>query len=352
MRILPCAILLFLSLELSSQYNHTNVLPNLTESSLLQELVHTFKPDFVLSYGRARDTLFSKVYAQENTLTCIYTGHTIPLDPDADPTISAYQNGSPTGINTEHSYPQSKGARNGNAKADMHHLFPTRTPVNEARSADPYADIPDEQTTQWFIQDQVTGNVPTNNIDLYSEDTSNLFEPKESMKGNIARAIFYFYTMYQTQADAADPNFFEMQKSTLCAWHLQDPVDSLEWHRNQIIAQHQDDKPNPFILDCSLPARSYCIDLDISCDFISSTQTVEKELDIHAFPNPSNHGFNLIIEESEVQIKIFRIDGTLLNSDYFQKGNHFILDTATHGIYIMEIQDEKGNKKQLQLIKY
>ena len=42
-------------------------------------------------------------------------------------------------------------------------------------------------------------------------------------KGDIARTIFYFYTMYNNEADA---NFFEVQKQQLKIWHEQDPSNN------------------------------------------------------------------------------------------------------------------------------
>ncbi|MDV7400839.1 endonuclease, partial [Arthrospira platensis SPKY1] len=84
------------------------------------------------------------------------------------------------------------------------------------------------------------------------------FEPREAVKGAIARAMFYFYTMYREEADAADPDFFRQQVQTLCQWHRQAPPDARELARTRAIARHQDGKPNPFVLDASLAERAFC----------------------------------------------------------------------------------------------
>ena len=60
---------------------------------------------------------------------------------------------------------------------------------------------------QW--QDYQQNNPPSQNRDKYSESASSVFEPREEVKGDIARAIFYFYTMYSI---VADDDFFENQK--------------------------------------------------------------------------------------------------------------------------------------------
>ena len=236
-----------------------SILPSFTGDALLQELVANYKPNpaEVLSYNEARDVLFAYTAEQHNdSLRCVYTGYTIYLDPTADPTTDAYNKD----INTEHTYPQSKGASDQPARADMHHLFPVRENANSSRGNDPYADIPDTFTDTWLYNTTVTGTMPTTpNIDAYSEhdDESQTFEPREDHKGNAARAVFYFYTMYRPEADAADTNFFFRQYETLYQWHLQDPADAWEIQRNNFIATIQDGKPNPFIIDPTRVQRAY-----------------------------------------------------------------------------------------------
>ena len=73
------------------------------------------------------------------------------------------------------------------------------------------------------------------------------------MKGDVARSIFYFYTMY---SDVADQNFFNIQKEILYDWHMNDPINNQEIIRTNKIAIYQD-YPNPFIIDDSLIQRCY-----------------------------------------------------------------------------------------------
>lgn len=240
------------------QAQFSSIFPSLDGDELLQQLVNNYKPDpnEVLSYDQARDVLFAYTAEQHNdSLRCVYTGYTIYLNPAADPTTDAFNKN----INTEHTFPQSKGAANHPARADMHHLFPVRENANSSRGNDPYADIPDSFTDTWLYNTTITSTMPTTNIDAYSEhdDESQTFEPREDHKGNAARAIFYFYTMYKPEADAADTNFFYHQYQTLYQWHLQDPADAWEIQRNNFIADIQDGKPNPFIADPTLVQRAY-----------------------------------------------------------------------------------------------
>lgn len=347
MRILVLLVFFSCNFTLWSQYDHSNVLPDLSGDALLQELISQYKPLSVLDFDNARDTLFGVIYNEDSKLSCVYSGHTIFLDPNEDPTISAYQDGSADGINTEHTFPRSKGADNGAAKADMYHLFPSRSKVNEARASDPFQQIPDFQTTRWFYQNQVMTSIPTQNIAQYSEDTNEGFEPMEAHKGNVARAMFYFYTMYKPQADQADPSFFAQQRSTLCDWHWNDPVDSLEWVRNEMIATYQDGKVNPFILDCSLASRSYC-DASASC-VISNVNEKQKDY-ISIYPNPSASEFTFDSKGQMVYGTIYSQIGEFIET-FSSKNQITILNNANPGLYILILKDSKGYVSSYKLIK-
>ncbi len=260
-------------LKISALAQYEPVLPGQSGQELLDNLVSAYKPPLLLSQALARDTLFGRIYNYHDSLTCVYTGYRIWLNPNEDPTQAAFAKG----INTEHTFPQSLGAMN-QAEGDMHHLYPTREDVNADRGNSPFAEIPDSQTEDWYYLGQQSSSMPSSNIDLYSEHKSGYFEPREEHKGNVARAMFYFYTMYKAQADAANSTFFESQRQTLCAWHLLDPVDEPEWNRTWRIAQYQSGKPNPFVLDCTLPERCFCTDFGQACTPAATNEATANQL--------------------------------------------------------------------------
>ncbi len=225
--------------------------PGLTGQPLINQLRADYKPAHVLGYDAARDTMFAVIDNHNHYVTGVYSGYTIYIDSTADPSTDAYNKD----MNTEHTWPQSKGADTGNAHSDLHHLYPVRAEVNSSRSNDPFAEIVDTETDTWWRLDYSQSTIPTSNIDEYSEkDNSGYFEPREDHKGNVARSMFYFYTMYQDQADS---NFFNEQKETLRQWNLLDSVDSAERQRSQLVARYQDGKENPFVLDTTLVRRAY-----------------------------------------------------------------------------------------------
>ena len=200
------------------------------------------------------------------------------LNDSVDPSQWLYGTGLEVeSMNLEHGWPQAKGADEGtDGNVNMYHLFPSRTAINSDRANFPFADIPDQLTQKWYYKDKEMAVKPSNGINAYSEYMNGSFEPREAVKGDIARAMFYFWTIYREDAVAADPSFFASQLSYLCDWHNQDPVDSAELLRNDIIAHYQDGKKNPFIIDCSLVRRAYCSQLPV-CNPVSSEDVGDEE---------------------------------------------------------------------------
>lgn len=310
---LSCTLIVLFLASRSQAQGFQQVFPAVSGPALIDSLYNHYKPAVVLDYTNARDTLYAKVLAiDDDTLRCIYSGYALYLDPTQDPTQYIYLNGSSLGMNTEHAYPQSKGAADGNARSDMHHLYPARIPVNEARGDVPFADIPDAQTQKWFLGSQVFLTMPTQNKDLYAEFRTGAFEPREATKGDLARSIFYFYTMYRAQANLADPNFFELQRPTLCQWDAQDPADEAELVKTWRIAAYQENKPNPYILDCSLAHRSWCPEVPTVCSVGTHAPPSRIALGLRVSPQPAGSEARLTMNlpfEGNVQGRILSLLG-------------------------------------------
>jgi hypothetical protein len=318
-------------------FNGTSGLENLRPL-----LTNAFKPLVVFDYGTARDTLFFRVFRKNDSLECFYSSYDLDLPNGVDPTAYVYKGGQANGINTEHAYPQSKGAV-GAAKSDMNILYPVKVPVNEARGNLPYGDIPDNQTQIWFLDNKALTTIPSVNKDLYSELSSNAFEPRESVKGDVARAIFYFYTMYKEEADAADPNFFEGQKNTLCQWNSLDPVDEFEWNRNTIIGSYQSNRVNPFIWDCTLPNRTYCPSYPVNCNI--SLATSDKVTKLQMFPNPAEQIITVQLPQAQSGDLLIVVDlygREIITQEAVSGNNEIPLLNLVSGMYIVNYISTKG----------
>ena len=226
-------------------------------NNLKNSIIDNYKTPSTLGYNNARDVMYSQIdIAPGNQLVCAYSGYTINLDLSQDPSTDAYEKG----INCEHTWPQSMGSSNEPMKSDMHHLFPTKSNVNSSRGNDPFDESDDNLTDKWYRGDSYIQSIPMSNIDEYAEKynppnpENERFEPREIQKGNTARAMAYFYTMY---SDVADYNFWQIQKDILSDWNYLDPPDEQELSRTWAIASFQDNLPNPFVIDKSLFDRIY-----------------------------------------------------------------------------------------------
>ena len=136
-------------------------------------------------------------------------------------------------FNTEHTWPQSKFSRRFNAnvqKTDLHHLFPTFSKINSERGNFPFAEVDNQR--QVSCGESHSGQALNTGSGIY-------FEPPDTHKGNVARAMFYFSVRYQI---AIDP----IQEEYLKVWHREDPVDLAEKTRHEKIFKLQRNR-NPFI---------------------------------------------------------------------------------------------------------
>jgi hypothetical protein len=207
-----------------------------------------------LGYDAARRALFTSIdVAPDGRVYGVYSGFSRPA---ADTTFL-------DPINTEHTVPQSYFGRGDPMRSDLHHLFPTHKDANSARGSDPFGEIPDEATARWF---GVRGDgqlaklsaAPADNRDAFGEDNPDEFEPPEAHEGNLARAVFYFYTVYPGRAGPIE-RIAKDGTETLYRWHLNDPPDAWERSRNDRIAALQGNR-NPYIDHPELVCRAWGLD--------------------------------------------------------------------------------------------
>ena len=199
-----------------------------------------------LSYATARGKMYNYADNYNNLVTCVYSGYQETVTYSTTNTSTGVVNR----INCEHTVPQSWFNEVVRMRSDMHHLYPTYDTWNNLRGSDPFAEIPDAQTQTWMRLLVSQNTIPTTNLAEWSEDTNIQFEPREDHKGNVARSIFYFYTMHAGQPSLIATGHNSINSiadiNTLYAWHLADPVDAREIERNRRVAVSQGNY-NPYI---------------------------------------------------------------------------------------------------------
>jgi endonuclease I len=164
----------------------------------------------------------------------------------------------------EHLWAQSLGdfGRTGGAGSDFHMLVPSDVKGNQQ------------------LHSNYNFAIPTSGINTYTNDkgtyvgingympgypSQKVMEPLDQYKGDIARAMFYMPARYYVYQDTLHPKLTLVNGSpealtaspsqpglagdlaTLLQWHLEDPVDEYEIHRNNLIYNNFQLNRNPFI---------------------------------------------------------------------------------------------------------
>ena len=188
---------------------------NLRGDSLKQKLHDECAKHTAFEYKESRRLMYTQIDNKNGTLECVYTGKVISVPKGSLPSSNQ--------INCEHTWPQSNGAT-GDAKTDIHHLFPADPDANGKRGSFPVGTV-DKSCIKW--------------AEGGSEFDGSVFEVRKQHRGNVARAMFYFSTVYEMPIDPE-------QESTLRKWHKEDPVDANEIARNDAIEALQHNR-NPYI---------------------------------------------------------------------------------------------------------
>ncbi len=119
-----------------------------------------------------------------------------------------------------------RSARFNQIEMDMHNLYPSDKGANHERLAYAFAEIPGEK---WWRED----------CDLEIDKHKRLAEPREAVRGDIARAALYMEERWGIP-------IYQRQRSLLLRWHQEDPPDSHERWRNDQIEAYQGNR-NPWI---------------------------------------------------------------------------------------------------------
>ena len=138
--------------------------------------------------------------------------------------------------------------------ADMHHIRPAESQVNSIRGNDRFGEVSGGKTVYYAAKNAVAG---------YSG--GGMFEPKNEVKGDVARIVMYVYAHYNTAENVGGTTngsggkfgtlkFTNVMGATnedeaislLLKWNKLDPVDESEVIRNDAVQEIQGNR-NPFI---------------------------------------------------------------------------------------------------------
>ena len=183
------------------------------------------------------------------------------------------------GINQEHVWPKSLGfdddSKSEGARGDLMHLWAGNGRVNGQYHNNYYYGYVDKTKTYKDAGNDysyLSGNLL--GVSKTFGEGNKVFEPQDSDKGDIARAIFYMVARYNYSGggdtiDASNPNL-ELKNDIisyqdagytssdsitgkmgilqdLLEWNKLDPVDDFEIHRNNLLFKNYSFNRNPFI---------------------------------------------------------------------------------------------------------
>lgn len=247
--------------------------------------------------------------------------------------------GDPNDWNREHVWAKSHGdfGNNPPCGTDAHHIRPTDASVNSDRGDKDFDN---------------GGNQHGEATACYY--TSTTWEPRDEVKGDVARMMFYMVVRYEGDNGELDlelvdytntsgPKFGKL--STLRDWHAQDPPDAFEENRNNIVHDYQNNR-NPFI---DHPEWVECVWGDNCGTSINNFS----EIKISFFPNPTNNKITIVSRNNIQSVNLYDICGKNV-FNIICKNNNEITVNISHlpkGIYITEIIDTNNNKILKKLIK-
>ncbi|CAM3041684.1 endonuclease [Saccharomonospora xinjiangensis] len=206
----------------------------LTGEALKDALHDIIRDADQLSYGEIWDGIKAtdEDPANPNNVILLYSGES----------RSKNDNGGDVGDwNREHVWAKSHGDFGTSGPgADLHHLRPTDVQVNSIRGNKDFDN---------------GGSAVDGAPDNYTDGDS--YEPRDEVKGDVARMIFYMAVRYEGTDSFPDLELndqvnngsapYHGKLSVLLDWHEADPVDDFERNRNEVIYDSFQHNRNPFI---------------------------------------------------------------------------------------------------------
>ena len=193
-----------------------------TALATLMQSTHSYKSTYDDCHYKANRT---DCQNEDGSVSLIYTNYSA--------TMNQWN-----GWNREHVWPQSLGGGNtSGGGADLHHIRPSDASVNSSRGNKKYGEVTNGST--------VKGNNPATG---YVGGTSNsaYFEPNDNVKGDLARIVLYVWVRWGSAWGADSVTEVFQSVDVLLEWHKNDPVDTWELGRNEVIQNIQGNR-NVFI---------------------------------------------------------------------------------------------------------
>ncbi len=227
--------------------------------------------------------------------------------------------------NREHVWAKSHGNFGTSAPAgtDAHHLRPTDASVNSSRGNKDFDNGGQQHP-------EATG--------CYF--TSTTWEPRDEVKGDVARMIFYMAVRYEGGNGEPDLEVVDYtptgtqpkhgKLSTLLDWNTQDPPDAFEINRNNVIYGYQHNR-NPFIDHPEF--------VNLIWDPGSASVKNSTADHLRIFPNPTKDKIEIqYFDKQKIdKIEIYNLLGKLELSTNTGEDHLVDVSSLSKGIYFLKL---------------
>ena len=248
------------------------------------------------------------------------------------------------GWSREHIWSKSHGdfgSKRG-AGTDAHHLRPTDPSVNSAKN------------NRWFDTCSNPYLDNGNYTGCFTSTTNWVWQPRDEVKGDVARMVFYMATRYEgtngepdlelidylpVDNNTSDPIYAKL--NTLIQWHYEDSVDDWERQRNDIIYYDYQNNRNPFI-----DHPEY---VGLIWDYNVGINEKASSYDLKIHPNPTNTLIKIELENhnGSFEAELYDFNGKLLETT---NSTFFSLAEYPSGVYLLKVA--YGNKvNEVKVIK-
>ena len=264
--------------------------------------------------------------------------------------------------NREHTMPQSVFSSNYPMYSDAHFVLPTDNRVNGWRNNFPFGKV--VTSTAIVANNTTVGNAA--NVPVFTTNQSRLgqnlnsgysagysgvvFEPIDEFKGDIARAMLYFATRYETQIPSWSYVMFDGSSTKvfsdtflniLITWHNSDPVSPYEIAKNNAVYAFQGNR-NPFIDNPGYVCQIW----SATCTALS-TESFAFENNLTIYPNPTSN--NEVYVQTEIDLKsifLYNVNGQIIQeikNPSKVENNAYKVSNLPPGFYLMQLASENAS---------
>ena len=317
---------------------------NSQSTSLVSDLVTLVNPHTFISYFLYKQTIMSDFEIRDtiggqSVVTCAYSGENYIFNDPFDWSETGYSREHTMPHTWMHSYPADSPEQP--EYTDQHNLYPTNlNAANIPRSNHPLGIVTGAVTSSYL---EGTLGLDNNGMLVY--------EPRDSQKGNAARAIMYMAVTYGFNLNG-DNDATDQDQDVLKEWHLNDLPDNYEIARHEYIYSIQGNR-NPFIdsvvFGCHI---NFDNNTYLSSDCASvGIQSIDKN-EITIYPVPASEEVNISTNGLIISYTLIDMQGrTVLSvSDLNISSVDVNVKELNPGTYFIKVNTVNGSAQKKIII--